>query len=96
MSAAPRCLRCQTTEMISSPRGGHAFYECPQCYREYMQSDDGSLHDRWLSALSLVLYPVIFEPQPQERADSVADQLCAAATPEEPSIFRRLAEEELE
>jgi hypothetical protein len=69
------CLRCKDVELDllpeSSPR--ITFYACSNCNRHYAKQPEESLHDRWLSPLSIVLYPVIFVPKPQLHAQKAAE-----------------------
>ena len=39
---------------------------CSLCPAQYTRSSDGSLTDRWLSPISLVLYFIIFSKDPRE------------------------------
>lgn len=52
-----------------------SFWECPLCHRQYTQKAGGALTERWMGALSLVLYGVIFEMYPQRRAEFIATRL---------------------
>ena len=48
---------------------------CPKCQRHYTKESGQSLHDRWLSPLSLALYPIIFNSNPESRVKEIADLL---------------------
>jgi hypothetical protein len=68
------CLRCQTVVLMVLPESNAqmTFYACPSCHRHFAQQPGRALHDRWLSPLSLVLYSVQFETDPQVHAHRVA------------------------
>jgi transposase-like protein len=70
----PHCLRCKTTELtgLASP-SGISFFECPKCHRNFARKSDGALCFRWLHPISLVLYPVIFEANPGQHCERVAN-----------------------
>ncbi len=73
--AAPGCLRCESPlDPVASPET-ISFWECPRCHRRFTQQESGALTERWGGALSLVLYGVIFDEYPQQRAASVASRL---------------------
>jgi hypothetical protein len=67
-----------------------AFYECPSCGRGWAQDPGGPLVERWGGAISLVLYSVIFDRRPQDRAEQEARNVAHLDTE------RLLAEIELE
>jgi hypothetical protein len=66
------CLRCKTTELVGSPRGS-SFFECPKCHRGFIRETDGTLRFCWPHPISLVLYPVIFEADPGQHCERIAD-----------------------
>jgi hypothetical protein len=68
------CLRCKTPELIAldSP-DGISFFECPECHRNFARKRGGELCFRWMHPISLVLYPVIFEPDPGQHCERVAE-----------------------
>ena len=70
----PHCLRCKTTELIvlASPQG-ISFFECPKCHRNFARKSGGPLCFRWPHPISLVLYPVIFEVNPGQHCERIAD-----------------------
>ncbi len=71
------CIRCEESQLEilpeSSPR--ITFYSCPRCGRHYATEPGQSLHDRWLSPLSLALYDVVQARSPQEHATVTAESL---------------------
>lgn len=77
MAAAQQqfCLRCKKVVLEVLPASDEkiTFYRCPKCGREFAQVPGKSLTERWLGALSLVLYGVIFSPRPQDEARRIAD-----------------------
>lgn len=74
---------------------GDNFYSCPKCYRSYRMQDDGSLVERWLGPISLVLYAVIFTRSPQARASEIAEGLYQSALPDGNRMFRSFTWAEL-
>jgi hypothetical protein len=75
MPAPPplRCLRCKTTELVPLDSPAEvSFFECPACHREYTARKEGDLTFRWGHPITLLLYPVIFDPDPLGRCESVA------------------------
>jgi len=72
----PHCLRCKTMELseLDSPEG-ISFFECPKCHRPFARKSGGALCFRWLHPISLILYPVIFEANPGQSCERVADML---------------------
>lgn len=70
------CLRCKTTALIplASP-DEISFYECPQCRRQFARKPGHALHFRWMQPISVALYPVIFEQNPEQGCEQVADTL---------------------
>ena len=72
----PHCLRCKTTGLVAlaSPEG-ISFFDCPKCDRNYAQKPGGALCFRWQHPISMVLYPVIFEANPAERCERIADMV---------------------
>lgn len=71
----PHCLRCGSSLNESGTTESISFWTCPACARRFAQRDGGELTERWGSALSLVLYGVIFTERPQERAALIASRL---------------------
>jgi hypothetical protein len=71
------CLRCKniTLKILPDSTDQITFYSCPKCQRHYTKKLGQSLHDRWLSPLSIALYPIIFNPNPQSQAKDIADLL---------------------
>jgi len=69
-----KCLRCSDVTLEALP--AHAdirFFRCPRCAREYARREGAGLTGRWLSPISLVLYPIIFSSRPQEEAARVVE-----------------------
>jgi transposase-like protein len=75
------CLRCPNTELQRLPESSAEmlFFACPVCHRQYAKGTGESLHDRWLSPLSIPLYSVIFEQEPVQCAPRVAGSLLRRA-----------------
>ncbi len=71
------CLRCKNIKLEVLPDSTDVinFYSCPKCLRHYAKEPGQLLCDRWLSPLSLVLYPIIFDSNPQSRVKEIADLL---------------------
>jgi hypothetical protein len=70
----PHCLRCKTVELVVSTSTSRiSFFECPRCHRNFARKSGGALCFRWLHPISLVLYPVIFEADPGQHCERVAD-----------------------
>lgn len=65
----PRC-RAQAVELLQD-----SFARCSVCGRSFRITDRGTLVERWLGPLSLVLYPVQFDRHPQTVAVQVAQNL---------------------
>jgi hypothetical protein len=68
------CLRCKDVGLTYTDSGdGYEFFKCPRCERRFTKSPGmTTLHDRWGSAISHVLYDVIFAPDPPAEAERVA------------------------
>ncbi len=56
---------------------GIEFYVCKHCHSQYAKKPGQVLHDRWLMPLSLVLYPVVLEKEPEEFAAHAAKEISA-------------------
>lgn len=71
------CLRCKDVGLTLTDSGdGYDFFQCPQCKRRFTKSPGmTTLHDRWGSPISLVLYPTIFAPDPPAEAERIAATL---------------------
>ena len=80
----PRCLRCKTVELTLLPESekDSTFYACPQCHRHFSKVPGKDLCDRWLSAVSLLLYRIIFSRSPRERAEDIAKSCFETESPE--------------
>lgn len=61
-------------KLNSSPTKEVTFFQCPQCESHYTLHESGSLTDRWGMPLSLVLYGVIFDKKPINKAKHIAEQ----------------------
>ncbi len=69
------CRRCGA--VLVEAEGPGAFWDCASCDGRFRLTGDGELVERWLGALSLVLYRVQFSPDPRPRATSDAAQVVA-------------------
>jgi DNA-directed RNA polymerase subunit RPC12/RpoP len=69
-----KCLRCDDAVLRLLPESSEEikFYRCPTCGWNYVKGQGESLHDRWLSPISLVLYLVTSTKDPRERIDQIA------------------------
>src|SRR5205085_403492 len=72
------------------------FYECRQCSRHYSKSARRALCYRWLHPISLLLYGVIFEPQPKDAAKRIAENFQDGKTEEELKLIIQEVKRELE
>jgi transposase-like protein len=78
------CLRCKTTELIALPSPQNiSFFECPKCHRTFARKAGGALSFRWLHPISLVLYPVIFEGEPGQSCERVAEMFATQKSSEQ-------------
>lgn len=73
----PSCYRCQSPLLETTPGGvtDIQFFSCESCYSQYAQKPGEDLHDRWLMPLTLPLYFVIYDKEPSEKVDYVAQEL---------------------
>ncbi len=71
MGEARQCLRCEGVKLEGAP--SIRFFRCPQCGRQYALKGNGALVDRWLSPISLVLYPILFSARPQDDGGRVVE-----------------------
>jgi len=71
-----KCPRCGGS-LVRSPdtTATITFYDCPSCPWHFAQEPGKSLHDRWLSPLSIALYSQIFEKHPDRTAEENARAL---------------------
>jgi len=92
------CLRCATTTLRVLPESSHemAFYECPSCLRHFARKEGGSLTYRWLHPVSVALYGVLFEREPLEHAQQIAEMLVRNRPPEKIASLVEEIELELE
>ncbi|MFX1535138.1 MAG: hypothetical protein ACFFDI_13015 [Promethearchaeota archaeon] len=83
------CLRCKNIKLriLQESTDQITFYSCPNCHRHYAKKPGQSLHDRWLSPISIVLYPIIFNLNPQTRAKDIANLLKKQKSREELKIL---------
>jgi hypothetical protein len=88
-----KCLKCEYIEVIDE---GDNFFSCPECNRRFRMHGDGSLVERWLGPISLVLYPVIFSRSPQSRASEISEGLYQSALPNGKRMFRSFTWAELQ
>lgn len=80
----PHCLRCKTTELLPLPSpDGISFFECPKCHRDFARKAGGALTFRWLHPISLVMYPVIFEGDPGQDCERVAEMFATQKSSEQ-------------
>jgi len=73
-----KCPRCGAS-LVQNPdtTATITFYDCPSCQWHFAQEPGKSLHDRWLSPLSIALYSQIFEKHPDKTAEENAKALQA-------------------
>jgi hypothetical protein len=89
------CLRCGEVKLEPMSIGEVEFMTCPRCGRRFRVTADGTLVERWLGPLSIVLYPVISDKLPQQEAERIANELYAASQPGKRSIFKSFSREQL-
>jgi hypothetical protein len=90
------CLRCDNVAL--EPREAAPsieFFQCPNCQRRYARAEGGELTERWMGPLSLVLYGVLFDQHPAERAAQVARQLLDQRSPADLRLMVQEIREEL-
>jgi hypothetical protein len=60
------CRRCNIGILEKLPESSpdFSFFRCNNCGWNWAQGEGESLHDRWLSPISIVLYSQIFEKNP--------------------------------
>lgn len=59
-SPPERCLRCPSTELLlEQQHESVAFYCCPRCSWPYAKAAGKTLTDRWMTPLSILLYPAM-------------------------------------
>jgi hypothetical protein len=70
-----RCLRCKTEPLsvVAQIDPRIAFFECPNCRRQYAKLPDKELTFRWLHPISMALYGVQFDESPIGREAEVTD-----------------------
>jgi len=70
-------LRCEDGELEKQEESTEEmqFFTCKECGRRYARGPGGELHDRWLSALSLILYSQIFVRDPRTTGTDNARRL---------------------
>ena len=70
------CLRCKTVSLKELPPLDPriTFFECPNCGRHYALKPGKQLTFRWLHPISVILYDVIFDDTPTQRAASIGDR----------------------
>lgn len=88
-----KCIKCESVELVDN---GDNFFTCPECNRRFHLKEDGTLTERWLGPISMVLYPVIFSSSPQSRASDIADSLYQSMIPDGKSLFRSFTTEQIE
>lgn len=69
-----KCFRCGADLEIDtrSKTDEITFFDCRPCRRSYARALGQGLTDRWLSPISLALYPVIFSSNPANEAERLA------------------------
>lgn len=89
------CLRCETVKLIVLHDSSKeiTFYECPNCSRHFAQKLGQGLCDRWLSPISLVLYGVIFERQPQDAYQRIAELFLKQRADDIPFFIEEITQE---
>jgi hypothetical protein len=91
------CWRCGDVTLERAPAkrsGGRETFSCPRCRRQYARAPGKDLTDHWRSVISLVLYPVMFEPEPSQHADRVARMLLRSKSQDElPRIIAEIRDE---
>ena len=89
------CLRCETIKLEVLPESSKeiTFYECPHCHRHFAQKPNQRLSDRWGSPISLVLYGIIFESQPQKAYQRIAENFLAQKTCDIPLMIKEITQE---
>ena len=71
-----KCYRCNSNliNVTTSDADDVEFFECTSCKSSYSKRTDGNLHDRWLMPITLPLYSVIFDKNPETRAREQAHE----------------------
>ncbi len=85
------CLRCKTVPLVKlEPLDPQiTFFECPACRRHYALEPGKQLAFRWRHPINLVLYGVIFDDAPSEKAADVAALVIKQRSSEELALFVR-------
>src|SRR5262245_60016052 len=70
----PKCPRCKSSDLTrgNDSNSDITFYECANCVWAFAQEPGESLHDRWLSPISIALYGQIFELEPEKTGRDAA------------------------
>jgi hypothetical protein len=92
-SSTMKCIKCESVELVDN---GDDFFACPDCNRRFHLKEDGTLTERWLGPISMVLYPVIFTLTPQSRASEIAESLYQSTIPDGKSLFRSFTSEQIQ
>ena len=87
------CIKCKDEALKIVDEN---FYRCGKCERQFRVADSGELVDRWMSPISIVLYPVIFSARPVEDAQRVAEGLYESTIPGSNSIFMEFSLEQIQ
>ena len=92
-----KCLHCDDAVLRLLPESSRTvkFYMCPKCGRNYAKGRGESLHDRWLSPISLVLYLITSNKDPRERIDQIAGLFIEQRNRDELSTLVREIDREL-
>ena len=98
MKADKYCIRCRTEKLTQLPESSAeiSFYICQQCNWKFSQRAGKSLTDAWPSPLSLLLYGIIFDPEPEQKAQAQAELLIKQKTREEIDLIVKEIRRELE
>jgi len=72
------CFRCKTVVLVETEHYPKIrFFQCPSCSRRYAKQTGRKLTYRWLEAVTLPLYRVIFFVKPVDHASDVARKFAA-------------------
>lgn len=71
-TSSPACLRCAARLAAVGGAETLTFWRCAACQRDFTLDANGELTARWLSPITLPLYCVLFDPEPQHASERVA------------------------
>jgi hypothetical protein len=93
---AVACLRCDNVALEPCDAAPSIeFFQCPNCKRRSARALGQELTERWTGPLSLVLYSVLFDRHPAERAAEVARHFLDGRSPAEVRLTVEDIREEL-